>query len=157
LKCLIGNTNKIKVFISSETAAGEFFVIKKRIKKIDCIMYYVPDLKEAAKFYEEVLGLNRVWTDTDAQMIGFLFPESDSEIVLHTNANLPNPDVNYQVEKVEEFCQYYRKQGYEIELEPIDVRCGKFAILKDPYGNRIPVIDLTNFDGVPRYDNIVPT
>ncbi len=119
-------------------------------------MYYVSDLEEAAQFYEEVLGLTRGWTDTDEQMIGFLFPESDSEIVLHSNTSLSNPDINYQVENVEEFCQYIRKEGYEIELEPINVRCGKFAILKDPYGNRIPVIDLTKFNGTPRYDNNIP-
>ena len=130
---------------------------QSRIKKIDCIMYYVPDLKEAAQFYEEVLGLNRVWTDNEEQMIGLVFPESDSEIVLHTNTTFPNPDINFQVENVKEFCNYIHDEGYEIELEPIDVRCGKFAIIKDPYGNRIPIIDLTKFDGVPRYDSSIPT
>lgn len=119
-------------------------------------MYYVSDLKEAAQFYEEVLGLKRGWTDTDEKMIGFLFPESNSEIVLHSNTSLKNPDINYQVENVEEFCRYIRKEGYEIELEPMNVRCGKFAILKDPYGNRIPIIDLTKFHGTPRYDNNIP-
>jgi len=126
--------------------------LKQQLKKIDCIMYYVEDLDKATKFYEEVLGLKRGWTDIKAQMIGFLFPETNSEIVLHRDKSLPNPDIAYSVENVEKFCQYYQDQGYLIELEPIDVRCGKFAILLDPYRNKLPIIDLTKFGGIPKYD-----
>jgi len=115
-------------------------------------MYYVENLEEAAKFYEEILGLKRGWTDKKEQMIGFLFPETNSEIVIHKDETLPNPDITYQVENVEEFCQYYKNQGYKIELEPVKVRCGKLAILLDPDGNRIPIIDLTKFDGQAKYD-----
>lgn len=71
-------------------------------------MYYVENLEEAAKFYEEILGLKRGWTDNKEQMIGFLFPETNSEIVIHRDETLPNPDITYQVDNVEEFCQYYK-------------------------------------------------
>lgn len=115
-------------------------------------MYYVEDLNQAARFYQEILGLKCGWTDTDAQMIGLLFPENSSEIVLHRDNSIPSPYIAYQVENVEKFCQYYKKKGYQVESEPIEVRCGKLAILIDPYGNQIPIIDLTKFNGIPRYD-----
>jgi predicted enzyme related to lactoylglutathione lyase len=56
------------------------------------------------------------------------------------------------VENVEQFCEEYRKKGYSLIREPFDVRCGKFAILADPDGNAIPIIDLMKFDNKPRYD-----
>lgn len=123
-----------------------------KIKKIDCIMYCVTNLEKAAKFYEEVLGLKKGWFDQKEEMIGFLLPDTESEIVLHKDTTLPNPDINFQVENVDLFCEYYLNRGYQVELEPIEVRCGKYAVLVDPDGNKIPIIDLTNFGGKPRYD-----
>lgn len=127
-------------------------MVRPRLLKIDSLMYFVGNLKIAAKFYEKVLGLKRAWKDQENRMIGFTFPEGDSEIVIHNDASLPNPDFSFLVEHVEEFCEEYRKKGYEIEMEPIEVRCGKYAVLLDPDANRIPIIDLTKFSGKPRYE-----
>jgi predicted enzyme related to lactoylglutathione lyase len=115
-------------------------------------MYVVKDLEKSAKFYEEVIGLKRRWTDTEKQMIGFTFKESDSELVLHTDPSIPNYDFSFLVDNVEQFCNEFKKQGYKVKLEIIHVRCGKYAILLDPNGNIIPIIDLTKFGGKPKYD-----
>jgi len=123
-----------------------------KLLKIDNIMFFVKDLEKASKFYENVLGLKRVWTDKKNKMIGFVFDESDSEIVIHGDPEIPNPDFSFLVENVEQFCEEYRKKGYSLIREPFDVRCGKFAILADPDGNAIPIIDLTKFGNKPRYD-----
>jgi predicted enzyme related to lactoylglutathione lyase len=123
-----------------------------KLLKIDNIMFFVKDLEKASKFYENVLGLKRVWTDKKNKMIGFVFDESDSEIVIHGDPEIPNPDFSFLVENVEQFCEEYREKGYSLIREPFDVRCGKFAILADPDGNAIPIIDLTKFGNKPRYD-----
>ncbi|MDH5448546.1 MAG: VOC family protein [Candidatus Bathyarchaeota archaeon] len=120
--------------------------------KIDSIMFYVSDLEKSAKFYESVLGLKVGWTDKEERMIGFLFPESDSEIVIHNDPDLPNPSFSFMVRNVEKFCDKYEKRGYRIVKEPFEVRCGKFAVLADPDGNELPIIDLTKFGDKPRYD-----
>ncbi|MEM3648355.1 MAG: VOC family protein [Thermoproteota archaeon] len=120
--------------------------------KIDSIMFYVSNLEKAAKFYEDVLGLKRVWTDEERGMIGLVFPESDSEIVIHRDSSLPNPCLSFTVMNVDEFCKEYQEKGYLIVEKPREVRCGKFAVLKDPDGNKIPIIDLTKFGNKPRYD-----
>ena len=120
--------------------------------KIDSIMFYVSDLEKSAKFYESVLGLKVGWTDKEEGMIGFLFHESDSEIVIHNNPDLPNPAFSFMVRDVEKFCDEYEKRGYRIVKGPFEVRCGNYAVLADPDGNELPIIDLTKFDNKPRYD-----
>jgi predicted enzyme related to lactoylglutathione lyase len=120
--------------------------------KIDSVMFYVSDLEKAAKFYEDVLGLKRVWTDKEEGMIGFVFKESDSEIVIHNDSTMTNPSFSFLVENVEEFCDEYAKKGHKLVQKPFDVRCGKLAVLADSDGNELSIIDLTKFGNKPRYD-----
>lgn len=120
--------------------------------KIDNIMFFVENLADSAKFYADVLGMTQIWADEGMGMIGFVFPQSDSEIVIHTDSTLPRMDYSFLVENVEDFCADFRQRGYEVQFGPIEVRCGKFAVLSDLDGNRIPIIDLTKFGGVPQYD-----
>ena len=54
------------------------------LRKIDSVMVRVTDLDASARFYEEVMGLKRAWTDNAKQMVGFLFPGNDSELVIYT-------------------------------------------------------------------------
>ncbi len=70
-------------------------------------MFLVKDLEKSSKFYKEVLGSERVWTDKKRGQIGFVFPESDSEIVIHTDFSIPNPDFSFLVDNVIEFCKDY--------------------------------------------------
>jgi len=122
------------------------------LRKIDCIMLRVSDLEASARFYEDVMGLRRGWTDTDRGMIGFLFPGNDSEIVIHNDEGLPNPSYSFSVDDVTEFCNEYTNRDYRVLEGPFDVRTGKYAVLEDPDGNRVDIIDLTGFGGKPRYD-----
>ncbi|MFX0210671.1 MAG: VOC family protein [Candidatus Hodarchaeota archaeon] len=125
-----------------------------RLLKIDSIMYFTNDLEKSARFYKEILGLHHAWNDAKNRMIGLKFSESEAEIVLHTDTSLPNPNPSYLVENVEHFCSWYRSKGHTIDLEPIEVRCGKYAVLFDPDGNKIPIIDLSKFDGKPQYNTL---
>ena len=122
------------------------------LKKIDNIMYQVKDLDASVKFYTEALGLKQVWRDNEHQMVGFVFPESDSEIVIHTLQDMPNPDFSFLVDDVEAFVKEFKGRGYKVCKEPFDVRSGKFAVLSDLDGNIINIIDLTKFNNKPKYD-----
>ena len=122
------------------------------LRKIDSIMMRVTDLDSSARFYEEAMGLKRAWTDNENQMIGFLFPGNNSELVIHTDPGLSSPSYSFSVEDVVEFCERFREQGYTVLMEPFEVRCGMYAVLADPDGNRINIIDLSKFGGEPRYD-----
>ncbi len=122
------------------------------LRKVDAVMHLVDDIYKAATFYETVMGLKRGWTDDENKMIGMLFPGNDTEIVLHMNKYLPNPNVSFQVEDVNVFVENYKAKGYKVLEEPFDIRCGKCAILEDPYGNRLEIMDITKFGGKPRFD-----
>lgn len=122
------------------------------LRKVDSIMYKVKDLSVSEVFYTDVMGLTKVWEDTDRGMVGFLLKDSDSEVVLHTRDDIPPFSYNYLVDNVRKFCDEHRRLGYTIAFGPIAVRSGSYAVLVDPDGNRIPIIDLTEFGGVPRYD-----
>ena len=122
------------------------------LRKVDAVMHLVDDVYEAAEFYEKVLGLKRGWTDDENKMIGLLFPGNDTEIVLHMNKYLPNPNVSFQVEDVMDFVEKYKAKGYKVLEDPFDIRCGKCAILEDPYGNGLEIMDITKFGGKPRFD-----
>lgn len=121
------------------------------LRKIDAVLLRVKNLEETAKFYTTVMGMKRGWTDTEHQMIGLLFPDNDTELVLHCDETLPDPNVSYQVKDVIGFVEQYRKAGYKVLREPFDIRCGKCAILQDPEGHSIEIMDITKF-GEPRFD-----
>ena len=57
--------------------------------KIDCIMIRVDDVEKAAAYYAQVFGLRPQWSGDEA--IGLVFPESDAEVVLHNDPNIPSP------------------------------------------------------------------
>ena len=122
------------------------------LRKVDSMMYKVKDMAISEAFYTEVMGLTKVWEDTELGMMGFLLRDSDSEIVLHTRDDLPPFSYNYLVDHVQQFCDEHRRKDYKIAFGPIKVRSGSYAVLVDPDGNRIPIIDLTEFGGVPRYE-----
>lgn len=126
--------------------------MKPKLLKIDNIMYRVKDLEAGERFYTEILGLKKVWEDKERKMIGFQLDQSDAEIVIHNNPDLSDFEFSYLVKNVEEFIEEREGQGLKLTFGPIGVRTGKYAVLEDPDGNQIPIIDLTSFGGKPRYD-----
>lgn len=124
----------------------------QKLLKIDNIMYKVSDLEKATKLYTEVLGLKKIWQNNGSKMVGFKLEKNDSEIVLHSDESLPNFDFSYSVDNVDLFIENSLKNGFSLVFGPIDVRTGKYAILEDLDHNKIPIIDLTKFGGIPHFD-----
>ena len=123
-----------------------------KLLKIDNIMYKVKDLDKAVELYTNVLGLKQVWRDDNTKMVGFKLEGNNSEIVIQANDKLPDFDFSYSVENVDMFIENAVKQGFILSFGPIKVRTGKYAVLEDVDHNKIPIIDLTKFDGKPRYN-----
>jgi predicted enzyme related to lactoylglutathione lyase len=121
------------------------------LKKIDAVLKRVSDLEKVAEFYIDIMGLRLGWMDKENQMIGLLFPDNDTELVLHCDKSLPDPNVSYQVDDVLEFVERYRKKGYNILVDPFDIRCGKCAIIEDLEGHAMEIMDITKF-GKPKYN-----
>jgi lactoylglutathione lyase len=112
------------------------------LRKIDCVMLKVPELERSAAFYEAVFGLKRLWQD--AHSVGMGMPETDAEIVLHDNTDLPKEiSVHYLVDDVVKAVEAYAAKGCIIRAQPFDIVIGKCAVLEDPFGNTIAILDMT--------------
>ena len=112
------------------------------LKKIDCVMIRVADLEAATAYYSEVFGLRPLWRDELS--VGMGFPETDAEIVLHCIPDLPNPvDVHYLVDSVEEAVRLFREKGCQVLVEPFDIPIGQCAVIQDPFGIVLSILDMT--------------
>ncbi|HLG65763.1 MAG TPA: VOC family protein [Ktedonosporobacter sp.] len=121
-------------------------------KKIDCVMIRVPNVEEAASYYAEVFGLRPGWSGDDS--IGLNFPETDAEIVLHNDPGIPSSaEVHYLVEDVVAVVQDYSAKGCRVLVEPFDITIGKCAVIQDPFGTRLCILDMTKG---PRPLNLLP-
>lgn len=112
------------------------------LRKIDCIMIRVDDIQAAAAYYAKVFGLRPLWSGDDA--IGLAFLETDAEIVLHNDPEIPSPvEVHYLVDDVVATVAYYETQGCSILVAPFDITIGKCAVIQNPFGIRLCILDLT--------------
>jgi predicted enzyme related to lactoylglutathione lyase len=112
------------------------------LKKIDCVMIRVADLEAATTYYSEVFGLRPLWRD--ALSVGMGFPETDAEIVLHRIPDLPSEvDVHYLVDHVGDAVRFFRDKGCQILVEPFDIPIGQCAVIQDPFGVVLSILDMT--------------
>src|SRR5579859_7123594 len=82
------------------------------LKKIDCVMIRVSDVPAALKFYADVFGLKPVWWDERTGQAGLLFQENHTEVVLHSDPNIPGQvEVYYLVDDASAAVQQYAEQG----------------------------------------------
>ena len=109
------------------------------IRKVDCVLFYVSDLESGIKFYQDTLGHTLKWRTDDSA--GFQMPESDAEIVIQTSRKEQETDL--LVESAESSVSYLVKAGSTVILQPFDIQVGKCAIVQDPWGNRLVLLDLS--------------
>ena len=112
-------------------------------KKIDCVMIRVDDVAAGEKFYAEVFGLKPLWRE--ARSVGMRLPETDAEIVLHDNSQIPHRvEVHYLVDDVVASVKGYAEKGCRVLVPPFDVLIGKCAVIQDPFGTTICLLDQTS-------------
>lgn len=112
------------------------------LRKIDCVMLRVDDLASARKFYADTLGLGELWSDEHSVALGM--PETDAEIVLHDSPAIPRDcNVHYLVDDVTRVAQLLASRGWTIVAPPFGVKVGNCAVLADPAGNKLSLLDMT--------------
>jgi len=116
------------------------------IKTVWSITFYVSDLQKAAKFYEEILGLERKYTyssyvgfECGGIEIGFIEKPKEEQKV-----NLPSPSVEFLVDDISRACEVLKSKGVkfikEMHEEPWG---GKQATFTDPDGH---ILEITQID-----------
>jgi len=112
------------------------------LRKIDCVMISVSDVPAAMAYYTDVFGLRPVWWD--AESAGMAFPETDAELVLHCKPDIPSPaEAHYLVDDVLAAVETLSAKGCRILVAPFEVAIGKCAVIADPFGVRLCLLDMT--------------
>ena len=111
------------------------------LRKIDCVMVRVPDLAPAAEFYTATFGLRELWRDETS--VGLGLAETDAEIVLHTMDLPADRSVHYLVDDVPDAVTTAQRAGCAVREAPFDIAVGRCAVLVDPFGNTVCLLDMS--------------
>jgi len=106
-------------------------------RKVDCLSLPVGNLDAALSFYRESLGHELIWRDKSAA--GLRLPDSNAELVLHTDARPMETDL--AVESVPKAIDRILEAGGSVVVEPFEIRIGLCAVVRDPWQNEIVILD----------------
>ncbi len=113
--------------------------MKPLLQKVDCIRLPVPDLDAALAFYRDRLGHELIWrTETSAAL---RLPQSDCELVLFSEG--VDPEVDWKVESAEGAVEDFVRAGGAVVEPPFDIPVGRCAVVRDPLGNNLVLLDLS--------------
>jgi predicted enzyme related to lactoylglutathione lyase len=104
---------------------------------VDCLMFYVPDLDEGIAYYGTKLGLALAWRTADSA--GLLLRDGKTEIVIQTRE--PKMGTDVKVDSVERQVEEVVRAGGKVVVRPFDIPIGKCAVVADPWGNRMVILD----------------
>jgi predicted enzyme related to lactoylglutathione lyase len=110
------------------------------LRKVDAVTIPVPDLDSGIRFYGDRLGHPLLWRNDALGQAGLALPESDTEIVLTTR---PDYAANWLVPSIEDAVRAIRDAGGRVIVAPFDIPVGRAAVVADPFGNQLVVLDLS--------------
>ena len=110
---------------------------KALFRKIDCLQIPVPDLDVGLEFYRDKLGHELIWrTETAARL---RMPETDAEIVIQTER--PQLEANLKVASADTAAKRMVEAGGRLVAGPFDIQIGCCAVVLDPWGNALVLLD----------------
>ena len=109
------------------------------IRKVDCVSLPVADLDEALSFYSGRLGHRLIWRSATA--VGLRMPETDAELVLHTEGRPPAAEL--LVASVPTAVERFVQAGGTVASGPFEIAIGQCAVVQDPWGNALVLLDMS--------------
>lgn len=109
------------------------------MQTVDCIRLYVADLEAGLAFYRDQLGHELIWRSDEA--VGLRMLNTATEIVLHTQQQ--ELEVDFKVESAEAAVRRFKEAGGKVILPPFDIQIGRCAVVEDPWGNKLVLLDAT--------------
>ena len=109
------------------------------LRNVDCVQIPVPDLDRGLAFYRDRLGHELIWRTGTAA--GLRLPGGETELVLQAGAS--DPEVDFLVDSVETAVAELTAAGGTVLAEPFDIPVGRVAVVADPFGNPLTVLDLS--------------
>jgi catechol 2,3-dioxygenase-like lactoylglutathione lyase family enzyme len=124
---------------------GELITVDARyddvpvLKRIDAIVVKVPSIEQGLDFYREQLGMRTIWKTEDMAAVCL----GESKFVLSTRLG---PETTVLVESVVHAVAVFENAGGKVVAAPEDVPAGKAAVkaavVEDPFGNRLTLVDV---------------
>lgn len=108
------------------------------LRLVDCVLVPVPDLDSGLAFYRDRLGHQLIWRSVAAA--GLRLPGSDTELVLTSSGQ---PEVDFLVDSVADAVAQVTAAGGSVVVTPVDIPVGRVAVVADPFGNRLTLLDLS--------------
>jgi predicted enzyme related to lactoylglutathione lyase len=108
-------------------------------RKIDCFQISVPDLDAALAFYRDRLGHTLNWRTATAA--GLRLPDSDAELVLQTERE--EPEVDLLVASAKAAVAAFVAAGGRVVVPPFDIQVGRCAVVADPWGTHLVLLDMS--------------
>jgi predicted enzyme related to lactoylglutathione lyase len=108
------------------------------VRKVDAIEIPVPSLEEGLAFYRDRLGHELIWRSATAA--GLRLPETDAELVLQTDRERMHVDL--LVDSADEAAARVSDAGGRVPVPPFDIPIGRCAVVEDPWGNRLVLLDM---------------
>jgi predicted enzyme related to lactoylglutathione lyase len=106
---------------------------------VDAVTLAVPDLDEGLRVYRDVLGHELLWRNDATGQAGLRTASGTAEIVLTTRqASAPN----WLVRSADQAADAIVQAGGRILAEPTDIPVGRLAVVADPFGNTLVLVDL---------------
>jgi predicted enzyme related to lactoylglutathione lyase len=110
------------------------------LQKVDAVSIPVPDLDAGLRFYRDSLGHQLRWRNDRIGQAGLGLPDSDTEIVLTTQQAY---EPNWLVTSADHAAAAVRAAGGRVVTEPFDIPVGRIAVVADPFGNTLVLLDLS--------------
>jgi predicted enzyme related to lactoylglutathione lyase len=106
-------------------------------RRIDCLQIPVPDLEAGLTFYRDRLGHELIWRTATAA--GLCMPDTDAEIVIQTER--PQLEANLKVTSADDAVARVIEAGGKLVAGPFDIQIGRCAVVLDPWGNTLVLLD----------------
>jgi len=110
------------------------------LRSVDAVTVPVPDLDAGLRFYRDALGHDLKWRNGDIGQAGLALPDGESELVLAVGHRY---EPNWLVRDVEEAVARIVEHGGSMVAEPFDIPVGRVAVVADPFGNTLVLVDLS--------------
>lgn len=112
---------------------------KPLFQKVDCLQIPVPSFHEGLALYRDALGHELIWRSGTS--VGLRMPGTDAEIVLQTERR--ELEVNLLVASADIAAEQFVEAGGKILVPPFDIQIGRCVVVRDPWGNRLVLLDIS--------------
>ncbi|MBV9327519.1 MAG: VOC family protein [Chloroflexi bacterium] len=111
--------------------------LKPLVGDIDCLQIPVPDLENGLAFYRDALGQPLLWRTRTAA--GLQLADSRAELVVQTERS--ELEANLSVASADSAAQRFVEAGGAVLVPPFEIAIGRCAVVQDPWGNRLVLLD----------------